>query len=31
MERILTSSGLTLEAATPGQMEDAWEQAKLIV
>jgi ATP diphosphatase len=31
MERILTSSGLTLEAATPGQMEDAWEQAKLTV
>jgi MazG family protein len=31
MERALTSSGLTLEAATPAQMEDAWEQAKLIV
>jgi MazG family protein len=31
MERILTLSGLTLEAATPGQMEDAWEEAKLMV
>lgn len=29
MEQILKSSGLTLEAATPAQMEDAWEQAKL--
>ncbi|MEX1116501.1 MAG: nucleoside triphosphate pyrophosphohydrolase [Akkermansiaceae bacterium] len=31
MERVLTSSGLTLEAATSAQMEDAWEQAKLTV
>jgi MazG family protein len=29
MERILKNSELTLEAATPEQMEDAWEQAKL--
>ena len=28
MERILKSKGLTLEAATPAQMEDAWEKAK---
>ncbi len=28
MERILSSKGLTLEAATPAQMEDAWESAK---
>jgi MazG family protein len=28
MERILRSGGLTLEAATPAQMEDAWEVAK---
>ena len=28
MERILRSRGLTLEAATPAQMEDAWEAAK---
>ncbi len=28
MERILKQSGLTLEAASPGQMEDAWETAK---
>ncbi len=28
MERILSSQGLTLEAATPAQMEDAWESAK---
>lgn len=28
MERILKQSGLTLEAASPGQMEDAWEAAK---
>ena len=29
MERILKAKGLTLEAATPSQMEDAWEAAKL--
>lgn len=29
MERILKSRGLTLEAATPEQMEEAWETAKL--
>ena len=28
MERILKSGGLTLEAATAAQMEDAWETAK---
>lgn len=28
MERILKEQGLTLEAASPGQMEDAWESAK---
>jgi MazG family protein len=28
MERILTSKNLTLEAATPAEMEDAWEAAK---
>ncbi|MEO5712183.1 MAG: nucleoside triphosphate pyrophosphohydrolase [Luteolibacter sp.] len=28
MERILAAAGLTLEAATPDQMEDAWEEAK---
>jgi MazG family protein len=28
MERILKSSGLSLEAATPEQMEDAWIEAK---
>ncbi|RYD31850.1 MAG: hypothetical protein EOP87_13935 [Verrucomicrobiaceae bacterium] len=28
MERILKEKGLTLEAATPAQMEDAWEIAK---
>jgi MazG family protein len=28
MERILKQSGLRLEAATPGQMEEAWESAK---
>jgi len=28
MERILSLRGLTLEAATPSQMEDAWEIAK---
>jgi len=28
MERILAAAGLTLEAATPAQMEDAWEEAK---
>ena len=29
MERILSASGLTLEAATTEQMDDAWETAKL--
>jgi MazG family protein len=28
MEGILAAAGFTLEAATPDQMEDAWEQAK---
>lgn len=28
MERILKTTGLTLEAATPAQMEDGWEAAK---
>jgi len=28
MERILAAAGFTLEAATPDQMEDAWEEAK---
>lgn len=28
MERVLRAQGLTLEAATPAQMEDAWEAAK---
>ncbi|RYD46246.1 MAG: MazG family protein, partial [Verrucomicrobiaceae bacterium] len=28
MEQILKSNGLTLQAATPAQMEDAWETAK---
>ena len=28
MERILAARGLTLEAATPNQMEDAWNEAK---
>ena len=28
MERILKERGLTLEAASPGQMEEAWESAK---
>jgi len=28
MEEILKTQGLTLEAATPERMEDAWEQAK---
>lgn len=28
MERILSSKGLTLDAAAPAQMEDAWETAK---
>jgi uncharacterized protein YabN with tetrapyrrole methylase and pyrophosphatase domain len=29
MERILKAKGLTLEAARPEQMEDAWEAAKV--
>jgi MazG family protein len=29
MERILKAKGLTLEAASPEQMEDAWEAAKV--
>jgi MazG family protein len=28
MERLLAESGLTLQEATPGQMEDAWVQVK---
>ncbi len=28
MERILAASSLSLEAATPAQMEDAWDEAK---
>jgi MazG family protein len=28
MERILRTKGLTLEAASPGDMEDAWEESK---
>ena len=30
MERLLAVTGLTLEAATPAQMEDAWEKVKLL-
>jgi uncharacterized protein YabN with tetrapyrrole methylase and pyrophosphatase domain len=28
MEKILKTHGITLGAATPSQMEDAWETAK---
>ena len=30
MERILTEQGLTLHAATPDQMDDAWNEAKKV-